>query len=220
MAQAKIFSFKEAVNTGWDIVKKNFIFFLLTMIILGLFSSLNNIIPGDLVKNYPSLGFGVFALAIVGAFFSILINLGIIKAIFMMLDGQKPEIKILFASSDKVINMFLASLLVGLIVIGGLILFIVPGIIWGLKFSQYKYFIVEKNAGPVEALKLSAQATAGAKWKLFLFGFVCAGINILGLLCLGVGLLFTVPLTMVAMTFIYRKLRDQMAAVPSPAPAA
>jgi uncharacterized membrane protein len=112
--------------------------------------------------------------------------------------------------------MFLASLLYGLIVLGGFILLIVPGIIWCLKFSQYKYFIVEKNAGPVEALKLSAQATDGAKWKLFSFGFVCLGINLLGLICLGVGVLFTAPLTMVAMAFIYRKLRDQMAVVPAP----
>jgi len=216
MAQAKIFSFKEAVKTGWDIVKKNFLFFLMAMIILGLLSSLGNIIPGDLVKNYPSLGFAKFALAIVGAFFSILINMGIIKAIFMLLDGQSPKPKDLFLLSDRVINMFLASLLYGLIVLGGFILLIVPGIIWCLKFSQYKYFIVEKNAGPVEALKLSAQATAGAKWKLFLFSFVCLGINIVGLLCLGIGLLFTAPLTMVAMAFIYRKLRDQMAAVPAP----
>jgi uncharacterized membrane protein len=220
MAQTKIFPFKESLKTGWNITKDNFIFFLLATIVLFLISSLGSLIPTNAVKAQPSLGAIRFVLDVISIFLSILINLGLIKVMLMFLDGQKPKFKELFSLSNKVITMFASSLLYGLIVMGGFILLIVPGLIWGLKFSLYKYFIVEKNAGPVEALKLSAQATGGAKWNLFLFGFVCAGVNILGLLCFGIGLLFTIPLTWIAMTFVYRKLAAQIGTAAPEAPAA
>lgn len=209
MAQAKIFPFKESLQSGWNIVKDNFIFFLFAILILFIISSLGNFVSENAVKAQPSLGVIKFVLEIISIFFSILINLGLIKVILMFIDGQKPKFKEIFSLSNKVITMFVSSLLYGLIVMGGFILLIVPGVIWGLKYSLYKYYIVEKNAGPVEALKLSAQATSGAKWNLFLFGFVCAGVNILGVLCLGIGLLFTIPMTFVATTYVYRKLAAQ-----------
>ncbi|MDD5527802.1 MAG: DUF975 family protein [Patescibacteria group bacterium] len=224
MAQIKVFPFKESIKTGWSIARDNFIFFLLAAITLIIFSSLRNFVPLNAIKNHPQLGLLAFVLFVISIFFSILLDLGIIKAILELLDGKKPKFKELFSLSDRVINMFISSLLCFLIVLGGLILFIVPGIIWGLKFSLYRYFIVEKNAGPIEALKLSSQATKGAKWNLFLFGFICVGINILGALCLGIGLFFTIPLTWVAEVFIYRKLTSQMEPItpvtPIPTPTA
>jgi uncharacterized membrane protein len=181
----------------------------LATIVTILISCLGNIIPADAIKNNHQLIIINFVLIVISAFFSILVSLGIIKASLALIDGKKAEFKDLFSLSDKVIKMFLASMLYCLIVFGGLILFIVPGLIWGLQFSLYKYFIVEKNAGPIEALKLSSQATAGAKWNLLLFSFVCAGVNILGFMCLFVGLFFTIPLTWVAMSYVYRQLIAQ-----------
>jgi len=43
------------------------------------------------------------------------------------------------------------------------------------------------------------------------FGFVLAGINILGTLALLIGLFATIPTTMVATAFVYRKLLSQVA---------
>jgi uncharacterized membrane protein len=48
--------------------------------------------------------------------------------------------------------------------------------------------------------------TRGNTWNLFFFGILIGLINILGLLCLVVGLFITVPLSMLASAFIYRKL--------------
>jgi len=209
MAQAKIFPFKDSVKIGWEIVKKNFWFFLAALIVLCVLSGLESFIPKEAVKSYPPLGGLRFILYVISLFFSLLLSLGLIKVALAFIDGGRPDFKELFVCSDKVINFFLASLLYGLIVLGGTILLIIPGIIWSLKFSLYKYFIVEKNAGPIEALKMSAQATAGAKWNLFLFGFVLAGINILGFLCLFIGLFFTIPLSWIAMAYVYRQLLAQ-----------
>ena len=83
---------------------------------------------------------------------------------------------------------------------------IVPGIIWAIKFQFFSYFIVDKEVGPIEALKKSAAITKGAKWDLFVFGALLGLINLAGALCVVVGLFATIPTTMVAIAFIYRKL--------------
>ena len=83
---------------------------------------------------------------------------------------------------------------------------IVPGIIWGIQYMFFSYFIIDEDLGPMEALKRSAAITEGAKWDLFLFGLLLAGINLLGALCLLVGLIATIPATMLAFAFAYRRL--------------
>lgn len=86
---------------------------------------------------------------------------------------------------------------------------IVPGIILGIKFWFFDYFIMDKKVGPIEALKRSAELTSGVKWKLFLFFLALTGINILGALLLLIGLFLTIPTTMMAAAFVYRKLLAQ-----------
>ena len=99
----------------------------------------------------------------------------------------------------------IGSILYGLIVLGGMLLLIIPGIIWMIKFQFFSYLIIE-GLGPVEALKKSAQITRGAKRELFVFGFILVGITILGVLCLFIGLFATIPTTLLAVAFVYRKL--------------
>ena len=55
----------------------------------------------------------------------------------------------------------------------------------------------------------------GDKWELLGLGLVIAGINILGALCLFVGLFAALPTTLLAYAFVYRKLLGQVA---EPAP--
>lgn len=61
----------------------------------------------------------------------------------------------------------------------------------------------------MEALKRSAAITKGALWNLNLFDSSLVLINILGIICLLIGLLVTTPTTMVALAFVYRKLLVQ-----------
>ena len=103
----------------------------------------------------------------------------------------------------------IGSILYGLIVFAGTILLIIPGIIWGIQFCFYDYFIIDKGLGPIEALKRSSAITRGVKWDLFVFSLILLGINLLGALCLLIGLFATIPTTMVAIAFVYRKLLAQ-----------
>lgn len=101
---------------------------------------------------------------------------------------------------------FLATLLFGLAVFGGIILLLIPGVIFSLMFMFYGYVLNEQDLDSIEALKASAGLTRGHKGRLFLFVLATLGVNLLGALCVLLGLLVTVPLTFFATAHIYRQL--------------
>jgi hypothetical protein len=86
---------------------------------------------------------------------------------------------------------------------------IIMTVILSIKFSLCFYFVVDKNLGPVAALRASSRATDGVKLSLFVFGILCGLINFAGTLCFLIGLLATFPTIMVAMAIVYRQLSAQ-----------
>jgi len=105
-----------------------------------------------------------------------------------------------------------AQILAGIIIFVGLLLLIVPGIIAALGLLFATLVVIDRGAGPINALKESWCITTGHKWQLLLFGLVLLGLNLLGLIALVVGLLVTVPVTWLAVTHAYRTLASQAGA--------
>ena len=99
-----------------------------------------------------------------------------------------------------------ASLRYGIIVLVGMLLLLIPGIIWSIKYGFVFFLIPDKGVGVKEAFDLSAEMTEGIKWKLFwfdIFGFL---VLVAGLLLLGVGLFLAIPVIYLAAYMIYNKL--------------
>jgi uncharacterized membrane protein len=107
-------------------------------------------------------------------------------------------------------SYFIASILFAIGLYIGLILCIVPGIIWAVVFHFFGYVCVENpGISPVDALKRSAEITKGQRGTLFGLLVVCLLINVLGAILCGVGLLVSIPVTFVASAYAYRTLSGQ-----------
>jgi uncharacterized membrane protein len=100
-----------------------------------------------------------------------------------------------------------------LAVLGGFILLIIPGIYWAVRFSFSPLVVVDTGVGPVAAMKESWAITKGSFWKLFLFWLTVVLINLAGIVAIYIGLLITVPVTTLAMVFVYRELTRKKAAL-------
>jgi uncharacterized membrane protein len=103
------------------------------------------------------------------------------------------------------------SVLVFLAVVAGLILLIVPGIILALALSFALYLSVDTGLGPVAALKESLAMTKGHRWSLFVLTLALIGINLLGMLALLIGLVVSIPVSMLASVHAYRWLQARRA---------
>lgn len=137
---------------------------------------------------------------------TLFLEIGFIKIVLKIVDGHKAEIKELWAYPQYLLRMVGATIVYFLIVVAGLILLIIPGIYLALRLQFYSYYIVDKNAGAIDSLRMSWKATDKNVINIFLFELLLVGINILGALALLVGLLVTIPLSFIAVTLLYRKL--------------
>jgi uncharacterized membrane protein len=80
------------------------------------------------------------------------------------------------------------------------------GYIAAIWLFLMKYIVLEDHIKPIPALKKSVALTKGHRMKIFECVFAAILINIAGALVVLIGLLFTIPLTMIAFALIYKKL--------------
>jgi uncharacterized membrane protein len=201
--EAKKFSCSEAFKFGWETVKNNFGFFIGLTIIYGLII----FVPSGIAESLKKTSTALYILtAIIASVINTIVHMGLVKILLNFHDGKNAKISDLFSCASLFLKYATGSILYALIAVGGMLLLIVPGIIWMVQFSFCGYIIVDKMLGPIAALKRSSAITKGVKWQLFIFSLLFFGINILGMLALFVGLLVTLPLTMLAAVFVYRKL--------------
>ena len=109
--------------------------------------------------------------------------------------GNKLEIRTIFNPFKEVwLNSVLAYFMMIVIIIIGSILFIIPGIIAWLMFSQVFYIIAEDNKiDPYNALVKSKKMMEGNKWKLFKIMLIILLLAIVCILTLGIGFIWLAP---------------------------
>ena len=75
-----------------------------------------------------------------------------------------------------------------------------------IRFSQFYYLIVERGAGPLEALRLSMEVTRGRVLGLIGLFLLTMLVNIGGLLACGIGLIVTGPFSVLMLAVTYLAL--------------
>ena len=198
----------DAVSYGWNAYWKN----VGTLVVIAIVVLAINIVVGLIAQATGSVA-GQIIVQFIGFFASMLISLGWIRVSLEVTRGVKPEVGDLF-KFDGYGPYILASLLFALGFYVGLILCIIPGIIFAVAFGFYGFVIAERGegVGVMDSLKESADLTRGNRWQLFGLGMVLLLINFVGALLCGIGLIFTLGITIIAWAYVYRTLRGEAVA--------
>jgi len=214
------FSPGSMISFGWDTFKKRPWFFIGAFLVVSILSSGGRFqTDADVQYTAPTMAL-VIIIGIAFSIISILAKMGAIRLALKAHDSaESARFGDLWAPHPfwKFVG---GSILVGVIVIVGFILLIVPGIIWALRYLFVPYLVMERKLAPFEALKESARITYGHKWQLL--GLLCliVLINILGAILLLVGLLVSIPVSSLAMVHAYRTLSGQATPTQAQTPAA
>ncbi len=183
----------------------------------GLTKNLGPLVLIALVVVAIQIGFSIF-----GSFFdsfilrftwnivttvvSFILAMGLIRASLAVVDGRTPEVGMLFRS-EGFVPYLVASILVGLAVGIGLIFCIIPGLILAFLFAFYGYGIVDgRTEDGIESMKISWNLVSSNVGALLLLFVLVILINLGGVLLCGIGLLFTYPLTAIAVAYAWRTL--------------
>jgi hypothetical protein len=106
---------------------------------------------------------GLYSLVIEAAF-----TLGLAMFVLNFIRAGKVSLELLFSGFEKFIKAFLINLIMSIIIFVGLVLFIVPGIIFGLMYSQAYYILADNpELGAIECLRKSRIMMIENKGYLF-----------------------------------------------------
>jgi uncharacterized membrane protein len=215
-----VFSTKEALRFGWEKTKAN----LKPFLVLGVAGTFFALLQRALTSETPQAALPT----VMSLFIQVLqvaLTLFYVRAALNIHDGQsfdplKPEI-----SLSEFFSFLLASVIYWLVVAIGFVLLIVPGVIWALKFGYCGFLVADKKFDPFDALNESSRLTNGVKGQLFGFAVIVCLVNLVGALALGVGLVVTIPATVIAAAHVLRRLQaraartaaaQSLSAVPTP----
>ena len=182
-------SYSGAFSHGWLTMKKYFIELLVVIFVLILFS-----IPMGIVNSFVDIvGFGYSSLTIFSVAYGIIV-LGPISYgvnwIFLKAARNEPfKTYDMFMAFQNIWNAVIANVLVSIIIVIGIVLLIVPGIIFACRLAFVPFLVMDQKLEPIEAIKKSWEMTQGYGWTIFAMAIMSFFIAIAGLICLGVGIL-------------------------------
>jgi uncharacterized membrane protein len=194
-----MFSIQESLKYAWQKVKEHMELVLFTTLLILAVGSISG--GGDSEK-----GFKISLLGFLVTIFLIIIRIGYTKIFLRINDGETPKFVDIFQEYRAFWRYLGTMILSVLTAVGGLILLIIPGIYWGMRFSFSLFIVVDTKLGPIASMKESWAITKGQFWKILLFWVAMGLLNLLGLLFLGLGLIITVPVSTLAAVYVYRAL--------------
>jgi uncharacterized membrane protein len=205
------FSRSDAIRYGWQTAKENIGYFIGLMILFFLinasFAFTDNELRSD--NGHSNAVHAIFTIA--SMIFQQIMAIGLLRIAVGFCDQKKLPILMLFSGWDCLWRYIGGAIIFVVLVMVGFILLIIPGIYIILRLQLFSFFVVDRDVGPIEAIMLSWSATRGVAGNLFVFHILLGLINILGALCLGIGVFWTFPLSMIAIAYVYRTLLAQMA---------
>ncbi len=187
---------------------------LVISMVQGVFQAMNtfaqaiaDVAEGDLAQ----LLFAVFILGVAaaGVVVNSFLQAGLMRLYLQVAREGRGDFTSLFSGFRYIIPTFLVNFLMGIGVMFGTLLLIVPGIILWLGWSMALFFVVDDDLGSIEAMSKSWRLTKGEKWHLLGWYIVVGFLITLGLLLCCVGMLVTIPIAGLGTAFIYEHLRAE-----------
>jgi uncharacterized membrane protein len=179
----------EFIGIAWEIVKPHWLPLCAMFLIVNIISAVPYV--------------GPCAFFVIGG----AVYVGINRAILGMLAGRPPTVGMMFEGFDRFGEAFLSTLIVGLLVGLGTLFCIVPGVILLLMWMFVNLIIAETPLDFWEAMKASADLTAGYRWPLFGLFLANLLVVIAGFLACCVGIFLAEPIAFTSLALAYRFLQ-------------
>ena len=112
--------------------------------------------------------------------------------------GRDTPLSTLWEPYTMAIPLLIMFILMGVMIVGGLVLLILPGIYLAIAYSFAPYLIIEKGLGVWESLETSRKAITQYWWRYFGLMLASVLLIIAGIIPLFIGLIWVLPLITIA----------------------
>ena len=158
-------------------------------------------------ENVLKIVYGIISLC--GSFLESAFMFAYAKYILSFIRGEKFDWNDVKEYTKKnLVRAFVISLVVGLIVLGCSILFVIPGIIAAIGLTYVEEVAVDnEDLGTMDVIKKAWATTKGHKMDLFIFALSFIGWEMLATITFGILYIWLMPYMLVATTMVYEKLK-------------
>lgn len=134
------------------------------------------------------------------------LSLGLLLLGYSRANDEELRIDSIFNYYVLVWPLVFASILITIITYIGLALLILPGIYLSVAYSFTLPLMVDKGLGIWGAMEVSRQAVTKRWFSVFGVNITLVLLTVLSAIPLGIGLIWTIPLIMIAQGVMYRKI--------------
>ena len=204
----KTFSIEDIIASSWRLTWANLGTLVLVTFIAFMIYAAVHLFTNSFIQPIGNV-VGSFLAGLINTIVGCLLGIGLINVSLKVTNLEPISVGDMFSKLNLFINYFICTIIENLVVGIGLILLIIPGIFFLVRFSLGLYVLVDRDLGPIEALQRSWKIVRGCSWKVLGLILVCLLIDFVGLCLLVVGLLVTIPITIIAFALLYRELEAQ-----------
>ncbi|MGB1299034.1 MAG: hypothetical protein ACPG8A_12195 [Psychrobium sp.] len=183
------FKFGEYLSKGWSVFAKNMGGFIGFTVVMLLISVVLSLIP------------------IIGQIANIVISAPLMAGYYVVarkvMNGEETSFGDFFGGFDHFLPLFLAYLVSSIFIMIGMFLLLIPGIYLAIGYMFTSLMVINRDLGFFEAMEMSRKLITKKWFAFFGFALVIMIINIIGVMLLGLGLLFTLPFTICAIAVAY-----------------
>jgi len=199
-------SIREAFHFAWKVYKEQFGLF--TACMLTFFATW--VVLEIIVIAGQRFGVWLWAAAHISFFIVFAgMEVGFIQICLALYDGKQVRYADLFRELRLGVNFFLVQFVYFVIVLVGLALLIVPGVYLGTRFTFYAFSFAEGKPNLKQSFQESEVISRDSIGFLFWFSVLVILMNLAGASLLGIGLLLTVPLSILMKVDIYRQMKGR-----------
>ncbi len=181
----------DAYNHGWKTIWKYFLELFLIGLLLFIISIPVNAFS-FLIDDYSNWA-GIVVFIFISFAYGVLVlgplQFGMYYCYLKAARGENLKVGDLFVIKENYINIMLAALLSNIIIGIGVMMLIIPGIIFACKLAFVPYLVIDKKMDAIKALQTSWKMTDGYAMNIFVMGLLAIFIAIGGFIAFVVGVI-------------------------------
>ena len=177
----------EIISEAWELVKPNIWILIAGALVLGIAQSVAQQVFVGIVINGPlAAGMNIAAL--------------------LLITHRELKFDYFFVGFKRFLPLFLLYMVSGLFIVLGCFLLILPGLYLAIAFVWATYLVIDRQEDFWPAMMNSMKVVNSSFGTTFVLLLALAGLNILGMLACGVGVLVTGPISIVTLGVAYKRI--------------
>lgn len=201
------FPIRQTLRIAWVMYKTHWRFFLAlsaVTLLLNAASSITDRLVG--ISNIVAT-LCLVLVAVVWSFVWIKTSLAVVRGNESLLTFGR--IREMLPTGTQFFMLLGVGILTGVIVLGGFIALIVPGVYFMARLAFVNLSFVDKNLGVAASIKYSWHLVSGERfWTVLLVLLVALVLIVIGAATFGIGLVVLYPLAILLIAYLYKTLDD------------